>query len=91
MDEKSLLVHMEELAHKLGIAVRYENMPIEAAFSTGGLCRIKGKQVVIINENASGREKILTLGKALKRFNLGKVYVKPALRKFLDDISESSS
>ncbi|MFC1884262.1 hypothetical protein ACFL2O_05800 [Thermodesulfobacteriota bacterium] len=91
MDEKNLLVHLEELAHKLGISIRYENMPIETAFSAGGLCRIKGNPVIIINDNAPDGEKMMALGKALKRFDLVKVYIKPALRKFLEDISEKAS
>ena len=77
---------MEELAHKLGIAVRHENIPIDEAFSAGGLCRIRDKQVIIINENASSGDKVLALGKALKRFDLNNIYMKPALRQFLDDL-----
>ena len=79
---------MEELAHKLGIDVRHENIPLEETFSAGGLCRIRGTQVIIINENASDGDKVLALGKALKRFDLSNIYLKPALRKFLDELSE---
>lgn len=91
MDEITLLAHLEEISHKLGIAVRYENIPLDEAFSVGGLCRIRDKQVIIINENASKGDKLLALGKALKRFDLDKIYLKPALRKFLEEIPESTS
>ena len=84
MDETALLVLLEELACGLGIAVRYEPMDKEAAFSSGGLCKIRGKPVVIVNQKAALPEKIKILARALNRLDLGQVYMKPALREFLE-------
>ena len=83
MDEKNLLAQLESLAQNLSVEVRYETMKHEGAFSPGGLCRLKGKYVLIINSKASTREKIEALGKALCRFDLGQVYLRPGLREFL--------
>lgn len=85
MDETAILSHLEALAHTLGIKVRYEDLEGETAFPAGGLCRIRDEHVIIVNERASLREKIQTLARALRRFDLSHVYLKPALRDFLEE------
>jgi len=84
LDQISILSHLEALAHKLGIEIRYEHLEAETGFMPGGLCRIKGKQVVIINSDSHTEAKVRTLAKALGRFDLGEVYVRPALRELLE-------
>jgi len=84
LDDTTILGHLEALAHTLGVQVRYEPLESETTFPTGGLCRIKGKQYIIVNEMASTREKVRTLSKGLRRFDLSQVYLKPAVRDFLE-------
>ena len=86
IDERILLCRLEELADKLSIPVRYEPIEDEETFSSGGLCRIKGKEVIIINSRATPKEKSRALGRALKDFDLSQVYLKPALREFLESL-----
>ncbi len=85
MDEMAILSHLEALAHSLEIKVRYEGLEGETAFPTGGLCRIRNEHVIIVNERVPIREKIQTLAKALRRFDLNRVYIKPALRALLEE------
>ncbi len=91
MDEEVLLTLLEDLASGLGIKVRYESMDSEAAFSSGGLCRIRGKPVIIVNRKAALPEKIQILARALNRMDLGPVYMKPALREFLGKMEMSDT
>jgi hypothetical protein len=84
LDENILLGQLEELAHSLGIEIRYEPLKRESGFFPGGLCRIKGEYVLILNAAATKEDKILILAKALNRFDLSRVYVRPGLREFLD-------
>ena len=84
MDEDTLLGQLEELAHALGIEVRDEPLKREGGFFPGGLCRIKGEYALILNSAATTEDKIETMAKALKRFDLSRVYVRPGLREFLD-------
>ena len=88
MDDTAILGHLEALAHTLGIQVRYETLEGEAAFPSGGLCRVRDKQFIIINEKASTGEKVQTLARALRRFDLSGVYLRPALRDFLESSVE---
>lgn len=83
-DERTLLGQLEKLAHELSIPVRYEPISGDEVFTTGGLCRIKGEYVIIIETRAPVEEKIQALAGALKHFDLSQVYVIPALREFLE-------
>ena len=84
MDDHTALTQLEGLAHTLGIQVRYEKIVEEELSSTGGLCRVKGEWVIIINSKAAINEKIHTLVKSLKNFDLNDIYMKPALRELLE-------
>ena len=90
MDEDTLLGQLEELAHSLGIEIRDEPQKREGGFFPGGLCRIKGEYVLILNSAAATEDKIQTLAKAVNRFDLSRVYLRPGLREFLDNIKEFS-
>lgn len=84
MDERSVLDHLEALAYGLGVQVRYERLESETAFPTGGLCKIKDKHFIIINSGATTSEKIRTITRALRRFDLSGIYLKPAIRDLLE-------
>jgi hypothetical protein len=81
--EEGLLNQLEELTESLGIKIRYEKILKEGSFFSGGLCRIKGEEMIIINSKVSVEEKIEILAKALMSFDLSQVFIKPALREFL--------
>ena len=84
MNDERLLHQLEELAEKLGITVRREKVNAEGSSSSGGLCRIKDKYILILNSESSPQEKIKVITEALKRFDLGNVYVRPGLRELLE-------
>ena len=88
MDDNALLSQLEELAEGLGVRVRYEAFKGEGSFSTGGLCKLKGEYLLIINSKASVREKADAIARALKGFDLSQVYLRPGLREFLDALGE---
>jgi hypothetical protein len=89
LDEGGFLRELEEVAQSLGIEVRYENMKRQGSFTSGGLCRLKGQYLLIINSRAAARDKIEALAKALKRFDLTHLYLKPGVREFLDRLPET--
>jgi hypothetical protein len=83
LDERSLLGQLEDLARSLGIEVRYEMLKREGAFTQGGLCRLKGQHLLLVNSKAPNRDKIEALALAVTRFDLSQVFMKPGLRDFL--------
>ena len=84
MKKELLLSQLEELAVKLGIAIRYENVTTEESSGSGGLCRLKEEYVLIIHSQTAVEEKIRILLEALKPFPFGDVYVKPVIRELLE-------
>jgi len=88
LDANTLLGQLEEVARSLGIQVRYEMIKREGTFYPGGLCRLKGEYVVIVNSKAAVEDKAQTLAKALNRFDLSQVYLRPGLRDYLDKVPQ---
>ena len=84
MDDHAALSQLEGLAYMLGISVRYERIAEEDVVNAGGLCRLKGECVIIVTSRAAVKDKIQTLAKALKNFDLHDVYVRPAVRELLE-------
>jgi hypothetical protein len=86
--EEALLSQLEDLAERLGIPVRYENITMEDSSSVGGLCRVTGEYVLIVHSRLTVNEKILVMATALKKFDLNEIFIKPALRELLDGIPD---
>jgi len=88
MDDEILLSQFEELAEKLEILVRDENINIDESSSPGGLCRIEGKYVIILNSKTTVKEKIQVMIEALNQFDFRDMYIKPVIRELLEGYSE---
>lgn len=84
MNEESLLDQLKELAEKIGISVRDENIDMEELSSFGGLCRVEEKYILILNSRATVKEKNQVMIKALQQFDFAEIYIKPAIRELLD-------
>ena len=84
MDDHIALDQLEALAYGLGIEVRYEKILQDDVTISGGLYRLKGKNVIVIDLRAKSKDRIRTLVQALKPFDLTDVYVRPALRELLE-------
>jgi hypothetical protein len=89
MDERTIIDHLEELAERFGIQIRYEaiKQDEDSIHVVGGLCLLKGEYVLIINSMATAKDKIKTLARAVKHFDLDQIYIRPDLRELLDRIS----
>ena len=84
MDNEIILSYLEELAEQLGISVWDESINLEETFSIGGLCRVEGKYILILNSKTTTKEKIDVSVKALQQFDLSNMYVKPVIRELLE-------
>ena len=88
VNDDLLLSQLEEVADRLGITIRYETLTLEESSSPGGLCRIEGEYVLILDPQAPVREKVQVLIKALKGFPIDDIYVKPAIRDLIEESAE---
>jgi len=84
VDDHIALDQLEALAYSLGAEVRYEKIPQDDVAISGGLYRLKGKNVIVIDSRATTKDRIRILVQALKPFDLADVYIRPALRELLE-------
>ncbi|MDQ1335988.1 MAG: hypothetical protein QG552_2938 [Thermodesulfobacteriota bacterium] len=84
MDARAVLGYLEAVAEQLGVEIRYEPMEGETVLSPGGMCRIRGKTVIIVNAKAPLEDQVRTLVKALRRLDLSQIYLRPGIRDLLE-------
>ena len=78
MDPEDVLRELEALAGRLGVLVRFE--PFDLALGKGGLCRLRGRPLIVIDAGLPLLDRIAVLAQALARFDLEAVYLPPFLR-----------
>ena len=90
MDENTIIEQLEELLKSFGVQIRSEPIKQDEDLVrvVGGLCRLGGEYVLIINSKATAMDRIWTLATALKHFDLDRIYLLPVLREILDKIPE---
>ncbi len=79
---------MDELigvARKIGIEVRIQPIRIPSR-SFGGLCRLRGRQVLVLDQRSSFVDRIGTLAEALSQFEreLDGVFLTPEARRMVE-------
>jgi hypothetical protein len=77
---------LEEAAQSLGIEIRYETFKGENSMATGGLCRLKGNYLLILNARSGLSDRINAIASAINRFDLSTTYLRPGLREFLEGL-----
>jgi hypothetical protein len=79
VDQETMLHHLEELAGRLGITVRYE-----AAAGRVGVCRLRGSRVAVVDANLRVPDRVAALSSVLAGEELGDVYMPPEVRRRLE-------
>jgi hypothetical protein len=90
VDENTILDQLEELIEKFGVQIRHDaiKQDEDSVHAIGGLCVVRGEYVLILNSKATVKEKIWTLGIALKQLDYEHIYIRPVLRDLLDKIPD---
>ena len=80
-----MLRQLEQLAAGLGIEVRYESLTShdEELSLNSGYCRLKGRQLIIVETTLTPQKRCHVLANELRRFDLSTVFVTPAVRALL--------
>jgi hypothetical protein len=84
MNDVALLEHLEQIATRLGVELRYENLGQSGFRTDGGYCRVAGKPLILINRKDSSRRKIHILCRSLNRLDLEAIFIPPAVRKVIE-------
>ncbi len=80
MKHEQIIAELEEVAQQLGVTIRYEKGDFE-----GGFCILKARKILIINKKLMPNRKAAVLAVALQEIGLENVFIKPALRQFIED------
>ena len=86
MKHEELQRELEEVAAQLGVTVRYEKGDFE-----GGYCILKEEKVLLVNRRLLPARKAVVLALALNEMGLDAVYLKPAVREYIEDEAARSS
>jgi hypothetical protein len=86
MENQELLSELESIASQLGIRLRYEKGDFE-----GGYCVLKSERIIVINKRLSPITRLSVLARGISEIGLNNIYVKPAVRNFIEDeVSKAS-
>jgi hypothetical protein len=80
MKHEEIVAELEEVAQQLGVTVRYEKGDFE-----GGFCILKTQKVLLVNKKLLPNRKASVLAVALQEIGLEQLFVKPALRAYIED------
>ena len=80
MTPEQLHKELEELAEKSHIGLRYEKGDFD-----GGFCVLKAERIIVINKRLALQKRVSVLAQALAEVGIEEVYLKPAVREFIED------
>lgn len=91
MDPRLLFRELENLAERFEITVRYYRFVDSDIDIKSGLCNIKGRPFLFVEESATIEERIDIFVHCLVNFDLQRVFIKPALRDYLVDFKRQKN
>jgi hypothetical protein len=75
---------LKELAEKLGVTLSEQNLRSTGIKVKSGLCKVKGKNILIIDKKIAFQDKNEILASCLSKLPYEDIFMVPALREFLD-------
>lgn len=80
MKTKRIVEELEDVAQRLGYQVRTEKGNFR-----GGLCTIEGEAIIMLNRRHLPETQVQVLAEALRDAPLDTIYLKPVIRRALED------
>ena len=75
---------LKELAEKLDVTVSEQNLRSTGIKVKSGICKVKGKNILIMDKKLSFKDKNEILAACLNKLPHENIFMVPALREFLD-------
>lgn len=83
--DQALCEELKKLAAEAGLEVREEPLQREVGYHVrGGACRLRGRELVLLDRSSTPAEKVAVLVEALAGKDTSPFFVTPALRRVLD-------
>lgn len=80
MKQEEIIEELHNVARQLGVNIRYERGDFE-----GGYCILKEQKILLVNRRLMPVRKASVLAIALQEIGLETVFLKPALRVYIED------
>ena len=80
MKHEEIIKELQEVALQMGVTVRYERGDFE-----GGYCILKDRKLLLVNKRLMPVRKASILATALSEIGMDNVFLRPALRAYVDD------
>lgn len=80
MKHDELIEELHDIARQLGVTIRYERGDFE-----GGYCILKEQKLLLVNRRLMPQRRASVLATAMHEIGLDNVYLKPALRGYIED------
>lgn len=80
MKPDELIEELHTIASQLGVTIRYELGDFE-----GGYCILRDQRLLLVNRRLLPARKASILAVAMQEIGLEQVYVKPAVRAYIED------
>ena len=81
MKPEKFLLELEQILEQAGYTLRKERGSFR-----GDECIIEGQKLVMVNKNKPVQSQLGTMGRVLGQIDLNGVYIKPAVRKKLEEL-----
>ena len=83
MKPEQIYQELKDLAEKLGITLSEQNLSKSGINVKSGLCKVKNKQIFIMDKHKSIQNKIIILTSVIKELPHEDIYVVPAVRELI--------
>lgn len=80
MTSEQLLKELEELASRSGIGIRFEKGDFD-----GGYCILKEDRLIVVNKKLDPPHRASVVAQAIAEVGVDEIYLKPAVREFIED------
>ncbi len=80
MKHEQIIEELQQVATQMGVLIRYEKGDFE-----GGYCILKEKKMLLVNRRLMPSRKASVLAVALQEIGLENVFLKPAVREYIED------
>jgi len=84
MEPEKTYQYLEDLAEKVGISIRYEDLSSSELTARSGLCKIKGRYHYIMDTSKDLTRRIELLSECLSQMDLEGIYIVPAIRDLIE-------
>jgi hypothetical protein len=80
MNVDEFLQELESLAEEMAVHIRYEKGDFD-----GGFCILRDERIIVVNRRLNNNRKVSVISQGLNQLGLENVFVKPAVRMFIED------